>query len=71
MRLLEHPSITQANRTGYPNVVNQPEYFGKDIFGNEILSGEDYVEYDSDLIHLDNLQRYLSEHMDFEFKTAD
>ncbi|MEH7355112.1 hypothetical protein V7150_16260 [Neobacillus drentensis] len=71
MPQLEHPAISQVNRTGYPNVVNQPEHFGKDIFGVEILLGDDYVEYDGDLILLDNLQRYLAEHMDFEFKTAD
>ena len=71
MSQLEHPSIERVNRTGYANVVNQPEHFGCDFFGDEILSGDDYVEYDGEFILMDNLRRYLAEQMDFEFKTAD
>lgn len=56
-------------RTGYPNIVDHPEHIGIDYFGEEVLVGDDYVEYDGDLILLDNLERYLSE-MGFEFKTA-
>lgn len=67
--MLEHPDITRVERTGYPNIVDQPEHIGIDYFGEEVLVGDDYVEYDGDLILLDNLERYLSE-MGFEFKTA-
>jgi hypothetical protein len=68
---LEHPAISRVSLTGYENVVAQPEHCGMDIFGDEIICGDDYVEYDGELILLDNLQRYLSEHMDFKFKTAE
>lgn len=67
--MLEHPDITRTERTGFPNLVSQPEHIGIDYFGEEVLVGDEYVEYDGDLILLDNLERYLSE-MGFEFKTA-
>jgi hypothetical protein len=68
---LQHPDITRTLKTGYPNLVEQPEYFGTDVFGDEILAGDDYVEYDGALILMDNLERFLAEEMDFVFKTAD
>lgn len=68
---LQHPDITRTLKTGYPNVVEQSEFFGFDVFGDEILVGDDYVEYDGSLILMDNLERFLSEEMDFVFKTAD
>jgi hypothetical protein len=68
---LEHPAITKTLKTGYPNLVEQPEYFGSDVFGDEILVGNSYVEYDGALILMDNLERFLAEELDFVFKTAD
>ncbi len=66
---MDHPDITRTERTGFPNLVSQSEHIGIDYFGEEVLVGDEYVEYDGDLILLDNLERYLSE-LGFEFKTA-
>ncbi|WP_433958880.1 YqaI family protein [Cytobacillus horneckiae] len=69
---MDHPLVTQIERTGYPNIIDQPEQnmLGFDFFGDEILGGDEFVEYDGELILVDNLNRYLSEEMGFEFKTA-
>jgi hypothetical protein len=62
--------INQIERSGYPNMVEQPEHVGIDYFGDETLDGDDIVEYDGEIILRDNLERYLTEVMGFEFKTA-
>lgn len=67
--MLEHPDITRVNRTGYPNIVSQPEHAGIDYFGDEILEGDDVVEFNGEVILRDNLERFLVE-IGFEFKTA-
>ncbi|MDF1509706.1 hypothetical protein PZE06_16320 [Robertmurraya sp. DFI.2.37] len=67
---MDHPAIEKAMKTGYPNMVAQPEYFGIDYFGEEIFVGDDIVELDGELILRDNLERYLSEKFDAEFKTV-
>lgn len=67
---MEHPEVTQLRRTGYPNLVAQPEHAGIDYFGNEILEGDEIVEYDGEIILEGNLQRYLCEVLGFEFKSA-
>lgn len=67
---MDHPLVTQIERTGYPNMIDQPEHTGIDFFGDEILDGDEFVEYDGELVLVDNLNRYLSEEMGFEFKTA-
>jgi hypothetical protein len=67
---LQHPMVSQINKTGYPNTVNQPEHWGDDYFGAEILEGDDVVEYDGEVILKDNLEKFLSE-LGFVFKTAD
>lgn len=67
---MDHPLVTQIERTGYPNMIDQPEHAGIDFFGDEILDGDEFVEYDGELVLIDNLNRYLSEEMGFEFKTA-
>lgn len=69
MNQLEHPAITRTLRTGYPNVIEQPEHSGSDYFGDEVLEGDDIVEYDGEVVLKENLERFLSE-MGFEFKTA-
>ncbi len=51
-------------------MIDQPEHAGIDFFGDEILDGDEVVEYDGELVLVDNLNRYLSEEMGFEFKTA-
>jgi hypothetical protein len=68
---LEHPLISEINRKGYINVLNQPECGGIDVYGDEMLSG-DSVVYDGDVLILaDNLERYLSENYDFKFQTVE
>ncbi|MBU8773216.1 hypothetical protein KM923_27370 [Cytobacillus oceanisediminis] len=70
MHMGDHPMIEQVQRTGFPNMIDQPEHAGIDYFGDEILDGDDIVEYDGEIILRDNLERYLKEVMEFEFKTA-
>lgn len=69
-KLLEHPLITQVERTGYPNMVQQQEHYGVDFYGAEILEGDEIVEFDGEIILKENLERFLSEEMEFVFKTA-
>jgi Hypothetical protein Yqai len=65
---MEHPMITQANKTGYANAVSQPEHMGTDFFGNELLIGDDVVEYEGEVVLRDNLNEFL-EALGFTFKT--
>lgn len=68
---MEHPTLSQINRTGYPkNMMEQPEHAGIDFYGDEILDGDDVVEYDSEIILKDNLERFLAEELGFSFKSA-
>ncbi|HHY74067.1 MAG TPA: hypothetical protein GX497_12775 [Bacillus bacterium] len=70
---IEHHQITRTFRTGYPNVVAQPEHFGTDYFGDEVLEGDDYIEDTNtdEIILKDNLEKYLEEVYDFKFQTAE
>ena len=68
---LEHPDITQANKTGYPNMTAQPEHFGIDYTGEEVLTGDQIViSPDGELILKSNLEEYLSL-IGFKFQTAE
>jgi hypothetical protein len=72
MKDLEHPQITKVNRTGYANLVNQPEHAGIDYFGNEILVGDSViVAPNGEVILEDSFEDYLIEVLGFEFKTAE
>ncbi|KMY49206.1 YqaI family protein [Peribacillus loiseleuriae] len=66
----DHPVIEETERTGYPNMVDQLEHAGTDYFGTEILSGDDYVEIDGELILKANLERFLVEEYQAKFSTA-
>lgn len=69
---IEHPMITKINKTGYPNMVAQPEHFGTDVMDTEILTGDTYIELpDGELLLESNLEDYLIEVKGFVFKTAD
>jgi len=70
---VEHPVITQIERTGYPNLVAQPEHAGIDVFGNEILVGDSIVvdPTNGETILEEHLEDYLIEWLGFEFKTAE
>lgn len=72
MRDLEHPSITQVNKTGYATAVVQHEHFGIDVMDHEILTGDTYIELpNGDLLLESNLEDYLIENLGFVFKTAE
>jgi hypothetical protein len=69
---LEHPSITQANKTGYANLVEQPEHAGTDIHGNEVLVGDSIVLLpNGEMVQESDLEDYLIEQLGWVFKTAD
>ncbi|PJN91016.1 YqaI family protein [Bacillus sp. mrc49] len=70
---IEHPIVTEVNKTGYANLVAQPEHFGTDYFGNEVLIGDSVVidSSNGELILEDSLEDYLIEVKGFQFKTAD
>lgn len=70
---LEHPIVTKVNKTGYANLVAQPEHFGTDYFGNEVLKGDSVVidPSNGEMILEDSLEDYLIEVKGFQFKTAD
>lgn len=72
--MIEHPMITQIERTGYPaDMDKQSEHFGIDYYGNEIVSGDDVVEDKEagELILKDDLEKYLEEVYGFKFFTAE
>jgi hypothetical protein len=72
---LQHPTVTQINRTGYPNelsglenVVAQQECCGISFYGTEILEGDTIViDYDNfdEIILMEDLKRYLIEQCNF------
>lgn len=70
---IEHPDITQANKTGYANLVAQPEHFGTDFFGDEVLVGDSIVidPETGEMCPENRLEDYLIEAKGFLFKTAD
>jgi hypothetical protein len=73
MNMLEHLAITRTIRTGFPNMVAQPEHAGIDYFGSEILAGEEIVidENTGEVVLKENLEQYLSEVYEFRFTTAE
>lgn len=70
---LEHPDVTKARKAGYANLVAQPEHFGTDYFGNEVLIGDSVVMDPSngEMVLENNLEDYLIEVKGFLFKSAD
>lgn len=70
---VEHPEITQVNRTGYANMVAQSEPAGVDYFGTEILIGDEIVTDDNtgEVVLKEDLEKYLEEEYGFKFTTAE
>lgn len=72
---IEHPDITRTLRTGYPdglrNMINQPEHYGIDYFGDEILVGDEIVEINGEIVLKDNFEDYLTEVLEVKFMTAE
>jgi hypothetical protein len=67
-QLNNHPVINEMEQKGLVNALNQPECQGLDYFGNELLIGDDVVEYDGEVVLRDNLYDFL-EALGFTFKT--
>lgn len=70
MPSIEHPIITELNRKGYVGATDQ-ECWGKDYYGELIVTGNDVVEFDGDIVLKDNLERYLTEVWNFKFHTME
>ncbi|MGE6376580.1 YqaI family protein [Peribacillus muralis] len=72
MTKLEHPDVTQDLETGFANLVAQPEHYGTDYFGNEVLVGDSVVidPSNGEMVLEVNLEDYLIEVKGFQFKTA-
>jgi len=70
---LEHPEITQVNRTGYVNMMAQSEHAGVDYFGTEILIGDEIVTDDNtgEVVLKEDLEKYLEAEYGFKFTTAE
>lgn len=66
---IEHPDITQCNRTGYPHM--HEDHCGFDYFGDEIIAGDSIVEVDGETVLSENLERFLYEEYDAKFTTAE
>ncbi|UGB31670.1 YqaI family protein [Metabacillus sp. B2-18] len=49
---------------------NQPEHFGVDYFGNEILKGDSIVIANGEIILEESLEDYLMDVLGFEYKKA-
>jgi hypothetical protein len=64
--LPEHTQITEMNKKGYVGKPQESE--GSDYFGNELLPGDDVVEFDGEVVLRDNLYEFL-EAIGFTFKT--
>lgn len=65
----DRPMIEQIERTGYPY---QEECFGIDYFGNAVVLGEDIIidHNNGEMVHADDLERYLMQVYNFQFLTA-
>jgi hypothetical protein len=56
---IEHPAITEMNRKGYLNALNQPECCGIDWFGWEILTSDEIVEFNGETVLKEHLEDFL------------
>lgn len=68
---MEHPMVTMINKTGY-SADMQEKSCGSDLFGNEVLVGDEIVILpNGEMLLEDSLEDYLIEKLGFEFKTAE
>jgi predicted RNA-binding Zn-ribbon protein involved in translation (DUF1610 family) len=57
---------------GPANLAKQPEHWGDDMLGDEILMGDSYIELPNGEVLLEsNLEDYLIENLGWVFKTAE
>lgn len=52
--MLEHPAITQTERTGYPYSDRRKEY-GTDPLGNEVYTGDEMLVYEDEFYLVETL----------------
>jgi hypothetical protein len=52
-------------------MINQPEHYGIDYFGDEILVGDEIVEINGEIVLKDNFEDYLTEVLEVKFMTAE
>jgi hypothetical protein len=65
---LEHPAISEMNKKGYLGGDNMS--CGSDVFGFEILAGDEIVEFDGEVVLKEHLEDFLKD-LGFEFKKAE
>jgi hypothetical protein len=68
---LEHPIISEVNRKGFLGSSEHSSHAGIDVFGTEILSGDDIAIDGDEIILKDNLERYLYEVYGITFQTIE
>jgi hypothetical protein len=68
-KLLEHPSIAEMNKKGYLGGEDNMNC-GSDVFGFEILAGDEIVEFDGEVVLKEHLEEFLKD-LGFEFKKAE
>lgn len=68
-----HWKFLEDNLNGIENMVEQPEHAGIDFYGFEIIEGDEIVtdNINGEVILKENLERYLQEHCNFDFKQAE
>lgn len=69
---IQDPRITRVNRTGYPKPVHD-ELYGSDFFGNEVMHGDEILEWEDEFFRVDDISYDLKEfllHIGAEEKTA-
>lgn len=68
----DHPVVEQMERTGFPNMIQQPEHNGIDAMGSKILEGDSIVidDENGEVVLEDNLEDYLIERLGFRYTTA-
>jgi len=68
---LEHPAITRALRTGYPEPI-QSEHWGVDACGDEIFYNDVIYEFpDGEVVLEENIWQYLIENLGVVRKIAE
>lgn len=56
---MDHPMVTQIERTGYPRGMQEPKALGVDALGNEYFKGDILIEVADEVILKDELSHDL------------
>lgn len=63
---MEHPVVRWLRKEGLPDA----EVVAVDYFGTEIFEGEYYFEFEGEIVHEDDLERFLYEVLGVQRKQA-